>query len=204
MSEELQILAAPGEAELVIRRSRFTSMVQACTVPAEAAAQLEAIRRSHPKATHHVSAWRLRDRQSATVRVHCDDDGEPGGTAGRPTLQVLETHGLVDALLVTVRYFGGIKLGAGGLVRAYATAAREAVQAARLVPLVPSHELWIGVDFDLLTVIEHFCGREGIPIHERRYTPRPEIRVTVAVADRERVERALVDATGGRVTITQV
>jgi uncharacterized YigZ family protein len=202
MSEPLQIVLAPGEAQRIIRRSRFISLLQACASPQAAAAQLAAIRRRHPKATHHVSAYRV--RAAGRIVAHCDDDGEPGGTAGRPTLQTLEHQALVDASLVTVRYFGGIKLGAGGLVRAYGACAREAVGAARVAPLVPRGEFWIRVDFELLTVVEHLCAREQVEIRERRFAPQPELRILVELAALERLARMLNEGTAGRAEIRPV
>lgn len=122
-------LEAPVHAELLVRKSRFLGCVQAVADRAEAQAIVAALRAEHPGAAHVCWAL-LAGGQSAAV-----DDGEPSGTAGRPMLEVLRHHELEGALATVVRYFGGVKLGAGGLVRAYTDAVAQALQGATLVPL---------------------------------------------------------------------
>lgn len=122
-------LVAPAHAELLVRKSRFIACVQ--PVPDRAAAQaiVATLRAQHPGAAH--VCWALMaGGQSAAV-----DDGEPSGTAGRPMLEVLRHHDLEGVLATVVRYFGGIKLGAGGLVRAYTDGVVQALQQAQPVPL---------------------------------------------------------------------
>ena len=115
--------AGYGEAEYEDKHSRFIGHVAPVGSEAEARALIESIRRRYPDATHHVYAYRL--REGAVLRW--SDDGEPGGTSGQPTLAVLQGAELWDVCCVTVRYFGGVLLGSGGLVRAYSAAARMAV-----------------------------------------------------------------------------
>ena len=122
-------LAAPSQAELLIRKSRFLACVQTVEDRAQAQAVVAALRAEHPAAAHVCWAL-LAGGQSAAV-----DDGEPSGTAGRPMLEVLRHHELEGVLATVVRYFGGVKLGAGGLVRAYTDSVAQAVQRATLVPL---------------------------------------------------------------------
>ena len=115
--------AGEGEGTWEDRGSRFLAFAFPVAGEPEFEERLLALRQRHPKARHHCWAWRLRDRHRFS------DDGEPGGTAGRPILQALEAAELVDAACVVVRWFGGVKLGTGGLVRAYGGAAARAVQA---------------------------------------------------------------------------
>ena len=122
-------LAAPSQAELLIRKSRFLACVQSVADRAEAQAVVAALWVEHPGAAHVCWAL-LAGGQSAAV-----DDGEPSGTAGRPMLEVLRHHELEGVLATVVRYFGGVKLGAGGLVRAYTDSVAQAVHSATLVPL---------------------------------------------------------------------
>lgn len=123
-------LAAPVEVETLIRKSRFIAMLHPVSARGDAAPLLEAIRRAHPGA-HHVCVALL-----APDGSRLDDDGEPSGTAARPMHAVLEHRGVGDVLAVVVRYFGGVKLGAGGLVRAYGQAVSAALDAAVLQPVV--------------------------------------------------------------------
>lgn len=122
-------LAQPAHSEIIVKKSRFIGCVQA--VPDRAAAQaiVAQLRREHPGATHVCWAF-LTGGQSAA-----NDDGEPGGTAGRPMLEVLRRQDLEGVLATVVRYFGGVKLGAGGLVRAYTDAVAQALLTATKIPL---------------------------------------------------------------------
>ncbi|MCW5259326.1 YigZ family protein [Verminephrobacter eiseniae] len=128
-------LAAPAHSELIIKKSRFIGCVQPMADRASAQAAVAALWRQHPGATH--VCWALRaGGQSAAV-----DDGEPGGTAGRPMLQVLQ-HQALDAVLASVvRYFGGVKLGAGALLRAYTDTIAQALRNAPKVSLQPMQTL---------------------------------------------------------------
>lgn len=120
-----RVPAREGVGEHEDRGSRFRCYVFPAPDEAALRARLEELRREHPKARHHCWAWR-----GGEDLYRFSDDGEPGGTAGRPMLQVLAGAGLVEAGAVCIRWFGGVKLGTGGLVRAYTAATRRAVTAA--------------------------------------------------------------------------
>jgi len=122
-------LSQPVHSDLVVRKSRFIGCVQAVPDRAAAQAVVAGLRAEHPAATHVCWAF-LAGGQSAA-----HDDGEPGGTAGRPMLEVLRRQDLEGVLATVVRYFGGVKLGAGGLVRAYTDAVAQALLSAQKVPL---------------------------------------------------------------------
>lgn len=124
-----QTLAAPAHSELIIKKSRFLGCVQPVPDRASAQAHVDMLRKQHPGAAHVCWAL-LAGGQSAAV-----DDGEPGGTAGRPMLDVLRHQDLDGVLATVVRYFGGVKLGAGGLVRAYTEAVAQALLTAPKVQL---------------------------------------------------------------------
>ena len=114
------------EIEARVLNSRFISSIRAAQSRKEAERYLDAIQKRYPDAAHHVPAFII--GHGSTVLAHTSDDGEPSGTAGRPALSVLKGSGLGDTVLVITRYFGGTKLGTGGLVKAYGDAAREAVR----------------------------------------------------------------------------
>ncbi|MDM0039316.1 YigZ family protein [Variovorax sp. J22G21] len=136
-------LAAPLHSELVIRKSRFIGCVQPVADRAAALAVVDALRVAHPGAAH--VCWAL----MAGGQSAANDDGEPGGTAGRPMLEVLRHQQLEGVLATVVRYFGGVKLGAGGLVRAYTDAIAQALLGAALVPLVAQRVLRCAVPYAL-------------------------------------------------------
>ena len=123
--EEYLVPTAFGQAEFIEKKSRFIGHIWPTESEAEALAHIEEMRKLHYDATHNVWAYIIKDGP-----VRFSDDGEPGGTAGMPTLQVLQRENLVHVTCVVTRYFGGVLLGAGGLVRAYAKGAKIAVDAA--------------------------------------------------------------------------
>ena len=118
-----RVPATTRTAELTVKRSRFIATAAPATDREAALAAVDGKRLEHPEAGHHCWAWQGRNSAASS------DDGEPGGTAGRPILGVIGHKGLVDVVVVVTRYFGGIKLGAGGLVRAYAGAAEAVLSA---------------------------------------------------------------------------
>ena len=119
------IPAGYGEAEYIDKKSRFIGQVQHAESVSEAMAFVESVRRKHADATHNVWAYVIADGQ-----MRWSDDGEPGGTSGQPTLNVFRSANVCDVVCVVTRYFGGILLGSGGLVRAYSKAASMAMEAA--------------------------------------------------------------------------
>lgn len=126
MADRYPIPAARHEVAIEVQRSRFIAVADRAAEVAEARALLHELRAAHPSASHHVHAFRVGFGASLTEGM--SDDGEPPGTAGRPSLAVLAGSGLGDVCLVTVRYFGGTKLGTGGLVRAYTQAAQAVLE----------------------------------------------------------------------------
>lgn len=136
-------LAAPNQHELIVKKSRFLACVEPVSGRQEALSRVAQLKTEHPDAAHVCWAL-LAGGQSAA-----HDDGEPGGTAGRPMLDVLRHQDLQGVLATVVRYFGGVKLGAGGLVRAYTDAVAQALLAAEKVPLVKRTQLVCSVPYAL-------------------------------------------------------
>ena len=136
-------LACPAHHELVIKKSRFIACVESVAGRDEAQARVSQLKAEHPDAAHVCWAL-LAGGQSAA-----NDDGEPGGTAGRPMLEVLRHHDLQGVMASVVRYFGGVKLGAGGLVRAYTDAVAQALLNAEKIPLIKQTQLACSVPYSL-------------------------------------------------------
>ena len=154
---EWATLAGPVESELLIKKSRFLGRVMPVSGRAEAYAEVERLKALHPGAVHVCWAL-LAGGQSAAV-----DDGEPSGTAGRPMLDVLRHQQLEGVLATVVRYFGGIKLGAGGLVRAYTDTVATALQQAERVPIIRQVVLGCRVGYELEGVLRReLAAREGV------------------------------------------
>ncbi|SFP42669.1 uncharacterized protein, YigZ family [Variovorax sp. OK605] len=148
-------LAEPVHSELLIKKSRFIGCVQSVPDRAAAVAVVASLRAEHPAAAH--VCWAL----MAGGQSAANDDGEPGGTAGRPMLEVLRHQQVEGALATVVRYFGGVKLGAGGLVRAYTDAVAQALLGATLVPLVRQRSLRCSVPYALEGLVRRELAAAG-------------------------------------------
>lgn len=151
-------LATPAHSELIIRKSRFIGCVQPVESREQAQAIVDELWREHPDARHICWAL-LAGGHSAAV-----DDGEPGGTAGRPMLEVLRHHELEGVLATVVRYFGGIKLGAGGLVRAYTDAVAQAVAVAEKVEWIEKVAVVCEMDYALEGKVRYLLEQQGIEL----------------------------------------
>jgi uncharacterized YigZ family protein len=153
-------IASPVRHELLIRKSRFIACVQPMADRAGAQRVVAGLRAQHPGAAHVCWAL-LAGGQSAAV-----DDGEPGGTAGRPMLDVLRHQDLEGVLATVVRYFGGIKLGAGGLVRAYTDSVAQALLGAEKVAIVRLQRLRCTVPYALEGMLRRELDAAGAQLHE--------------------------------------
>lgn len=128
-----------AETEIVVVNSRFVTNMAPANSVEEAREFIAAVKKNHPAANHHVPAFVIGHGKSITT--HCSDDGEPSGTAGRPALAVLQGSWLGNVVVVVTRYFGGTKLGTGGLVKAYGDAVREVLKEVKVAALLPTTTL---------------------------------------------------------------
>ncbi|MCR6478961.1 IMPACT family protein [Variovorax sp. ZS18.2.2] len=187
------MLAQPVHSELVIKKSRFIGCVQPVADRAAALTVVASLRAEHPAAAH--VCWAL----MAGGQSAANDDGEPGGTAGRPILEVLRHQQIEGSLATVVRYFGGVKLGAGGLVRAYTDAIAQALLGATLVPLVRQRSLRCAVPYALEGLVRREMAAVGAVLDDVQHgddvlfdltLPEPEANAFIARLD---------DAAQGRV-----
>lgn len=142
------VFTAPAkevDAELVVRRSRFIASVRVALDAESAGSLLKTFPTLYPKANHHCWAYRV---GLGAAQEHCSDDGEPGGTAGRPILGTIKRHSLDNTLLVVTRYFGGVKLGVRGLIEAYGEAAELAISTAGTVEMELNKRLELACGYD--------------------------------------------------------
>lgn len=170
-------LAQPAHSELVIRKSRFIGCVQAVPDREHAQAIVARLRAEHPQAAHVCWAL-LAGGQSAA-----NDDGEPGGTAGRPMLEVLRRQDLEGVLATVVRYFGGVKLGAGGLVRAYTDAVAQALLGAQKLQLRRTLALRCAVPYALEGMVRRELQQAGAPLGRVAHGDEVELAFSVAEDD---------------------
>ena len=187
----------PGEAELVIKRSRFIGRCFPVADEQEALRLLEQVRRQHWDATHNCYAYSV-GVSGACARY--SDDGEPSGTAGLPMMEALRRSGVTDALVIVTRYFGGILLGAGGLVRAYSAAAAAAVRSAGEVEMRECVRLSLETPYPLWGRVEPLL-RERAQLDEVRYEAAVHAAAWVRREQSDALVRALIDRTDGRVVL---
>lgn len=189
----------PAEAVHVDRGSRFLALLAPAGDLASARSVLERRGREHPDATHHCSAYRV--WHDAKIHAAGFDAGEPAGTAGRPILGALERRDVVGAVCVVSRWFGGVKLGTGGLTRAYGAAARAAVEAARERGLLETVGLLarfrVVFDYPLTAPVERVVAAHGARRVEAGYDARTRLEVALPAGRAEAFAADLAEATGG-------
>ena len=145
--QRYRIPAKKTRAEIQVSNSRFITTATPVFCVEEARAFIHEVRQEFPDASHHVPAFLIGYGQSVTA--HCSDDGEPSGTAGRPSLAVLQGSGLGDIAVIVTRYFGGTKLGTGGLVRAYTDAVKAVLEILPVAEKVPTHTAMLVIPYAL-------------------------------------------------------
>lgn len=159
-------VAGAGSHETEIRKSRFIGSVARATSEDGARAFIESVRKRHRNANHNCTAWAIGPGQRWQ---RSSDDGEPAGTAGIPMLEVLKRRDVTDTVAVVTRYFGGIKLGAGGLIRAYSQTVSETLDAVGIVERRPLDIIQVTVSYDDAGRIEHAIRASDFPLGDVRY-----------------------------------
>ncbi|MGH2343679.1 MAG: IMPACT family protein [Chloroflexota bacterium] len=187
-------LSGEGRAEIEIKRSRFLAVAASVSDEPTALALRACERTRHPDANHHTFAYRL-GHDGAIARF--SDDGEPGGTAGRPMMEVLLREELVDTAVVVTRYFGGILLGSGGLTRAYSQAAAQAIHAAGVRRMVPHTLMRVVISYAQAGALEQALALSGRHIRDTEYTDTVSFTVPVLQGDETAFRTLVADVTAG-------
>ena len=199
MTDSYRTVAAHHEHEPdKIKGSRHIANVFPVRCADDIAAALDSVRQRMPDATHHAFAWRL-GRGEHDFRY--SDDGEPSGSAGRPILQQIDGRELTDVLVVVTRYFGGTKLGTGGLVRAYGGAAADALDTATIVEVVPHATVTIRHVYEDTGAVAGVLSAFGLEPTSSDYGAEVSLVVSVPQARAEEFARQLRDATAARAAI---
>lgn len=185
-------LAGPHRFDAVIENSEFLAFAERADTPEAALAQLAALKQRYPDATHHCWAYRI----GAAYRFN--DDGEPGGTAGAPILRAIEGQGVDHVMVVVVRFYGGVKLGTGGLVRAYGGTAAECLRTAPRLEVKPRQAVQVSVPFEHLSSLYHLLGTLDAERGPEQYTETGLLLpLELYPEDMEAFAAALRDATRG-------
>lgn len=188
-----------AEASFIERKSEFIGYIKHVETNDEAVDFINEIRAKHRKATHNVYAYILRD--GSTSRY--SDDGEPQGTAGVPVLDVLQKEGLTDVCCVVTRYFGGILLGGGGLVRAYSHSAKIAVEAAERLIMCRCYPIDITVDYNLYGKISYILPEFETKLLDTVFASDVTVKLLVKSGLAEKLKEKLIDITNGNILIEQ-
>jgi len=188
-----------GMDEIIIEKSTFIGYAKPIKSEEEAIEFVNEIKKKHKDATHNVWAYTV----GPTMNIQrYSDDGEPQGTAGIPTLEVIKKEDLRDVVIVVTRYFGGVKLGAGGLVRAYTKGAKVGLEAAKIIEKVKYKEVKIKVDYNQLGKIQNEIMNLGYFIKDTIYTDEVEIIVYSKLENVEALAARMIDITSATANIT--
>ena len=196
---EFRTIKEDGQVQEEIKKSRFICHAKRVYSEEEARDFITAIKKEHYKATHNCSAFIIGER-SGIKRT--SDDGEPSGTAGVPMLGVLENHNLTNVCVVVTRYFGGIKLGAGGLIRAYAGSVALAVKEIGIIEIKEQVGIAIQMSYTQYQEYNNFLKEHTLMELDTNFTDQVDTMIYVDKEEKENIKAALVEFFNGKVTLT--
>ena len=198
MLEQYKTVYEGGEGEIIEKKSRFIATVRPVETEEEALAFLEETKKKYWDARHNCYVYSIGMNREFT---RCSDDGEPSGTAGRPMLDVILGEDIYNVAVVVTRYFGGVLLGTGGLVRAYSKAVQEGLAASKVILKQKGILLKIATDYTGIGKIQYIAGERSIPVLDSEYTDKVVMKLLVPVQDVGSVEKAITEGTNGRAGI---
>ncbi|MBU5677665.1 YigZ family protein [Alkaliphilus sp. MSJ-5] len=198
MLKEYKTLSAYGEGEITIEKSKFIGYATPIKSEEEAIAFIENIRTKHWNATHNVPAYVVGENNEIQ---RYSDDREPSGTAGIPILEVIKKEDLRNVAVVVTRYFGGIKLGTGGLVRAYTKGAKIGLEAAKIVTKRLYELVHVKIDYTMLGKIQNEILQNGYLIKETQYDDAVHFYLYIKVDSLDYFEKQIIEWTNGRATL---
>lgn len=199
--DSFKIVYRAGSGEIVEKKSRFIANVATVHTEEEAYAFIESIKKKYWDARHNCHAFVIGEHNELT---RCSDDGEPAGTAGKPMLDVLTGSKLHDVCVVVTRYFGGVLLGTGGLVRAYSGAVQEGLAACEIVERVRSMRLKIFSDYLYLGKVQYILGGSDAIIIDTAYTDAVTFEIAIEVTKAEMLMKEITEATAAKVTFEEI
>ena len=187
-------LISRADGEFVVNKSRFIGHGCPCETEEAALGFLAEMREKYKDANHNCYAYIIGANMGI---MRYSDDGEPGGTAGMPIMEVMKNRGVVNCCVVVTRYFGGILLGAGGLVRAYTKGAALALAAAGVGVMHPTCRYVMDVKYPLLSRVEHFLASAPVIVEEKSFTDVVTLTLLVRSADAKKLTAQLVELSEG-------
>ena len=196
---EFRTIKEDGQVQEEIKKSRFICHAKRVYSEEEARVFITAIKKKHYKATHNCSAFIIGERSEIK---RTSDDGEPSGTAGVPMLGVLENHNLTNVCMVVTRYFGGIKLGAGGLIRAYAGSVALAVKEIGIIEIKEQAGIAIQMSYTQYQEYNNFLKEHTLMELDTNFTDQVDTMIYVDKEEKENMKAALIEFFHGKVTLT--
>ena len=195
MLEIYKTVLEGGVGEITEKKSRFIATVRPVKSEEEALAFLEETKKKYWDARHNCFVYSVGLNREYT---RCSDDGEPSGTAGRPMLDVILGEDIYNVAVVVTRYFGGLLLGTGGLVRAYSKAVQEGLEASRIIEKCHGIALKVTTDYTGIGKIQYIAGERNIPILNSEYTDKVVLELLIPSENVEGVQKAITESTNGR------
>ena len=196
---EFRTIKEDGQVQEEIKKSRFICHIKRVTTENEARNFIQAVKKEHYKATHNCSAFILGERSEMK---RSSDDGEPSGTAGVPMLGVLENQQLTNVCAVVTRYFGGIKLGAGGLIRAYSSNVALAIKEIGIVHIKEQLGLRIALSYSQYQELPNFLKANHLQEQDTSFTEQVQTTIFVDKNDKDSMIEGLIELFNGKVDIT--
>lgn len=195
-----KVVTKEGTGEIVEKKSRFIGASYIVESVEDAEKKIAEVSKKYWDARHNCYAYVI-GKNSENTR--CSDNGEPSGTAGKPILEVITGAGLTNTLVIVTRYFGGVLLGTGGLVRAYTQAAQAAIAASETGEMVYARQLMIEVAYNMINNVKYFLEQNKISISDPRYTENVQYDICVKEEDKEKITEGLIQKCEGKITITE-
>lgn len=183
-----------GQGEITEKKSRFIATVRPVESEDEAVSFINEMKKKYWDARHNCSAFVIGKRQELT---RCSDDGEPAGTAGRPMLDVLLKENIHNAAVVVTRYFGGVLLGTGGLVRAYQQATKAGLSASEIIEKKEGAVLFIRTDYTGIGRLQYLLAQEKITVMDTAYEADVLVKAVIPENDKKRIEKTIIEQTNG-------
>ena len=196
-----KIIKTGGQGEIVEKKSRFIATVLPVSTEEEAVVFIESMKKKYWDARHNCSAFVIGSRNEIS---RCSDDGEPSGTAGRPMLEVLLGEEVHNVAVVVTRYFGGVLLGTGGLVRAYTKAVQEGLSASKVITLKYGTRVFIETDYNGVGKLQYILGKSGVTIEDSIYTDKVVLQVFLLQEQKEKIIKEIIEATAAKCQIEEV
>lgn len=195
MLETYKTILEGGCGEITEKKSRFIATVRPVKTEEEALAFLEEMKKNYWDARHNCFVYSVGSNREYT---RCSDDGEPSGTAGRPMLDVILGEDIYNVAVVVTRYFGGVLLGTGGLVRAYSRAVQEGLAASRIIEKKKGICLRVTTDYTGVGKLQYIAGERSLPVLNSEYTDRVILELLIPFQDVDEVQKAITESTNGR------